>query len=237
MSTIYCKYCDKDITNCSMNVDYWQSTSETEPAQIVGTACYRCYISNSYRDYISTGEITTRLLTQAVLGYTTLLEYSKDPQRAINMWQREYLETTLEFKDQINRIYMSNMRIENQVTHLMMNKMDFFYSEEKRLPHGCGIANMGSFEILIGGSAGRIMVTLHKKASNENKHRGAYISIIFPDTPYSQEFIEKYENPATFHMWQTAGIQGICATEEEAISLLDAALLCPEFVPEPTFIG
>ena len=77
--------------------------------------------------------------------------------------------------------------------------------------NGWGSAELPGMTVKLGSTAGRVLLTLqdrHPQGHPESKYGGAWISLIFDETA----------------KWPRGGIQGQCATRDEAVGLIQAVI-------------
>lgn len=168
--------------------------------------CPACDEDEGIWEYKKTGEMTSRLVVQAVLakcafGYKDGLSNLRRTTAAFYEQQKETLLEIAAKNDQI-----TERAREWELKH-WFGGLQKMYKDSPARGHS---GHNRVCKVLLWGCAGRVMVTISDRYNKDNKKSkfgGAWISLIFDeDSPTAR-----------------GGVQGYCATLEEALGLLDAS--------------
>lgn len=211
----------------------------------LGVLCFFCSKLRRLAEYEQNKELTSNIMMDAALAMQSLIGWAFDKwDRGIS--KKQYVDFVESHSKQYFEMNNSVQRIQGCVDlfcQAHLDKIHTYLDSQKTYGH---IYEHQDFNILLGGSAGRILLTIQDsrfQKDPESKFDGAHITLIFAEPLKSdreKEIVEFYEceDPDTYYLH--ASIQGICATEKEACQLLVAASKALnkkfEFKPQRTYI-
>jgi hypothetical protein len=171
--------------------------------------CHACGKEDDLRRFRETRTLTSRVTLQAALVCHDLDNPGGRPRRYRETPEQQV--TYREINDQMKEVEAAARRFEQT----WLNEIRPRYVEAKT----SGMSGDGvGFKVMLLGTAGRLLITIQdrwKQGHSASKYGGGWISVITSDD-------EEGGNPGRM------GIQGLCATKEEAVALLtDAAERCP----------
>lgn len=161
--------------------------------------CPDCNLEERIQNYIKTGEISNYLWIEA-----TLYIYSSDKtslRKEFQAFGAKYEHELTTICNDMNLVYLVMQKFEEK--HWLSWIRQYYQKSASRSHISHGI----NFDVLMYGLAGRVIITL-QDASKDRKFGGAWISLIFGENL----------------MDGRVGIHSLCATKNEAIDLLKAAL-------------
>lgn len=166
--------------------------------------CYVCNVVEYIDEYKKSGIITTKIMMEA-----SLAKYHFEKESFVNL------------REEFRELYMQNksplLKVANDVEEI--GKLVGQFEDKHWLPYlkkywnettdRGHVANSQNYTIMMWGSAGRVLITAKENANS--------ITMIFSDYVTTEEDIKKYGNMMT----QRGGIQGITATKEKAVAILN----------------
>lgn len=172
--------------------------------------CTSCANDIRVEEYQATGTISTSLWIDATLYHSRKddgqgFDNLRDSVRYFYERSQEHLSKVFHDMEDVNKLMK-----EFETRHWIPWLCDFYKDESG------GFTYKGDgFKASLLGSCGRVLLTVRDIYPQENpnsKYGGAWLSLIFADGDKSGN----------------GGIQGLCATKEEAIGLLKALIAMPE---------
>lgn len=211
----------------------------------LGVLCFFCSKLRKLTEYEQSKELTSDIMRDAALAMQSLIGWAFDKwDRSIS--RQKYVDFVEAYSKQYFEINNSVQRVQGCVDlfcQAHLHKIHAYLDSQKTYGH---TYEHQDFKILLGGSAGRILLTIQDsrfQKDPESKFGGAHITLIFAEplkSDQEKEIVEFYEweDPETYHL--SASIQSIAATEKEACQLLVAASKALnksfEFKPQRTYI-
>ena len=197
-----CKHCNKDLTNESYTEFYKKNKVDYRMCE----PCMQNLRVKEYHD--GGGEISTKLWMDATLMDCHHGDYGRLRPDVAEFYGKN--ETVLrKVFDDMEEVKTHMKAFETKHWLPWIQK---YYNESDDRGHKCSLKEC---DVLLWGCAGRVLITVkdkYPKGNPKSKFGGAWISMIFDET--SKE--------------ARGGIQGLCATKEEAIALLEAAMEMPK---------
>jgi hypothetical protein len=153
--------------------------------------------------YLSTGEIWTAILTEAVLCEETF----KGGVERLRRLPNEVLEYYKKYLPALKLIAIAGEDIQTAARAfekaVWLPTIQPYYAASETRGHS-GIGN--GFKALLWGSAGRVLLTI-QDIERHGLFNGAWVTLIFDETAKEPR----------------GGVQGLCATRDEAVDILRAA--------------
>ena len=209
-----------DPTNCDRCRDNleggWSERRNHKTGEVTSVLCFLCARQDAMDDYRRTGEITSRLGGDAAVANLYLSgECSSGSLRdgVYQFWLRN--------ADSLREIAAANEEIaaaasQFECAHWLPHIQAYYNKATTRGHNGDG----GDFVTLLWGSAGRVLLTIKDKypvGHPDGKYGGAWVTLIFDES--SKE--------------TRGGVQGMCATKQEALALIAAATeRMPSLLPD-----
>ncbi len=177
--------------------------------------CPACDRYERIRNYKKTGEMNSSLVMDAVLAQHRFgSKNGFDGIRSeIAAYYRNFKKELLEIAEKNDRITKSARKWEKIY---WLGKLQKYYKENSARGHS---AQTETTKVLLWGSAGRVLLTLQDRypaGNKKSKFNGAWITLIFDE---SADYCR-------------GGVQGYCATVEEAIGLIASVHPLPEVKPD-----
>jgi len=161
--------------------------------------CPACDRDERIHEYKTTGEMSSRLVTEAMMAHLHLVEYNDD---SLHRIRPEIAASWTANRDMLLKIAEKNEKITKRArTNYKVSTTSY------RL---VGTVPKPTHTRPCSGAAGRVLLTLqdrYPQGNPQSKFGGAWITLIFDET--------------ADHCRD--GVQGYCATFEEAMGLLNAA--------------
>ena len=174
--------------------------------EVKETICWLCAQGEKMYQYTQTGEISSSLMSDAVMCRIHVEEYKDDFQgirRDVAYHYRNYAKELVQIAHDCDEIHAKGREFEEK--H-WLPKLRKYWNDSTERGHG---ATTEDWKILMSGAAGRVLITLQDtKPQGQGKFGGAWITLIFDDSAD----------------YARGGIQGMCATKEEALGLIQAAI-------------
>jgi len=171
--------------------------------------CDACDQSDRIHAYKTTGEMSSRLVTEAVLCDMHWNEFGGESKRlrdTVRAYYTNHKDVLLEVAEK-NKKITARAREWEEKNWIGADKLQGFYQKSPARGHS---VETETYKALLWGSAGRVLLTLQDRYPQGNpnsKFGGAWITLIFDeDSPECR-----------------GGVQGYCATFDEAMGLLNAA--------------
>lgn len=208
METVACNRCQKPLPPSEGHVSVYRE------GELLETICCVCSREEVVSNYLKSQEISTSVWSAA----SSCRYYAQEVPEGFSRLREEYREYYTRHKDTLIKIandmdeVCSVMKaFENEV---WLPRLKRYYSEADDRGHeGDG----GNYKAMLWGCAGRVLLTLEDKEP-DGPFGGAWITFIFDET--SEE--------------ARGGVQGLCATKSEALSLIAAARAkFPDMAPAP----
>lgn len=167
--------------------------------------CYRCDQVELLENYIRSGEITTRLMMEgSMASYYVKEGHGFDGLRTeVRHIYEIYKDALLQIGRDVEEVHNKGREFEEK--H-WLPKLQAYYQNSPARGHSFATKD---WKVLMWGSAGRVLLTFQDaKPQGKGKFGGAHVTLIFDETAD----------------YARGGVQGICATKEEALGLIQVAI-------------
>lgn len=201
---------DANCSRCNrlLSEDGFTSTVYDKDHKPVEWLCWTCSHNDQMRHYRETKEITTNIMMKASSCEFYATE-TKDGFNGLRQICREHYERNLADLLQIAKDVkeIADKGTEFELKHWLPT-LQRYYKNSPARGHSAINEEQG-YKALLWGSAGRVLLTLQDaRPQGEGKFGGAVVTLIF-------------DEDADF---ARGGIQGLCATKDEAMGLLQAVI-------------
>lgn len=201
----------KNCQRCNRNIEGGYICQRyDDKGNIVETFCHICSKVEVVEEYRKSKTIHTSLLTEATIakGYFTErwdMSRMREEYREFYYQNRKLLLEVAESGEKMSKLVD---RFDNEAWNKWLKK---YWNDVDYRGHE---AKVGKLSVLMWGCAGRVMITVGSKEPYQS------FTMIFSDYNVTEDDIKKYGEM----MKQKGGIQGITATEAEALDMLTQVL-------------
>lgn len=195
----YCERCRSKLDESCSVVTIYKGQDFKDREYI----CYRCSQIEAVEEYRRNGEISTSLMIDA-----SMCAYHVKEGRMFEGLRTEvkhhyelHYHTLCKIAEEVEEIHAKGREFEEKHWLPRIRK---YWNDSSARGHSFVTED---WKALMWGSAGRVLITI-QDTKLKGKYGGAYVSLIFDDSAD----------------YARGGIQGICATREEGLGLVQAAI-------------
>lgn len=197
----YCERCRSKLSEACSVVTIYKGKELKDREYI----CYRCSQIEQVEEYKRNGEISTSLMIDASMCAYHVKEGNSFARlrTEVRHHYELYMHQLCHIAEDVEEIHKKEREFEEKHWLPRIRK---YWNDSSARGHSFVTED---WKALMWGSAGRVLITIQDtKPKERGKFGGAYISLIFDDSAD----------------YARGGIQGICATKEEAMALMQVAI-------------